>query len=62
MHYIVGGKLLNKIAKHEANEQILARNANQMKDIQHRVETIELDSAGQPLSRNWSWLRLLTYY
>ena len=40
------------IAKHEANEQILARSANQMKEIQHRVEIIELDSAGQPISRN----------
>ena len=48
MHYIIGGKLLNKIAKHEANEQILARSDNKIKEVQSRVETTELDAAGQP--------------
>ena len=47
MQYIISGKLLNEIAKHEANEQILARRANQMKEIQNRLETTELDAAGQ---------------
>ena len=45
MQYIIGGELLNKIAENEANEQILGRSTDQVKEIQCRVETTELDDA-----------------
>ena len=45
MQYVIGGELLNKIAENEANEQILGRSTDQVKEIQCRVETTELDDA-----------------
>ena len=43
MQHVIGGDLLNMIAENEAHEQILGRSADQMKDIQCRVETTEID-------------------
>ena len=36
---------MNKIAKHEANEQILTQNADHMKKIKRRMETTVFDDA-----------------
>ena len=38
IQYVIGGELLNNIAKHEANEQILTQSADHMKTIQLRME------------------------
>ena len=45
IQYVIGGELLNNIAKHEANEQILTQSADHMKTIQRRMETTVLDDA-----------------